>query len=265
LALLQGETEEAIFATVQNCALRLPADTAVTPGFTPLPNGPVPRIGDDVMEVKTKDGRVRVEFAEDFKTQQRFKNYVQIQRGSIEWNAIKNYIHTQLPDPYRKISIKKIRMAPHGNAYVATPEGIGSSYCMNIGRNHNSNTVYFVFKADGMVQRCNCTCDTLVGRRYGLCKKYQSQVFQLGDIKEVLFPDAAKKIGRLLFSRKAERKLDRNERYQAAKNVVCRLGVLLQQYEKDKELAREIANDKRQGKYVSGPPRKKARKIVSGN
>ena len=42
-----------------------------------------------------------------------------------------------------------------------------------------------------MVQRCFCRCDTLEGRKNGLCSKYKSVVFPLpAEVKNMLFPNA---------------------------------------------------------------------------
>lgn len=51
---------------------------------------------------------------------------------------------------------------------------IGASYCNNIQKSHETNTVYFIIKSKGIYQHCNCRCETLVGRRFGLCKDFIS-------------------------------------------------------------------------------------------
>jgi hypothetical protein len=52
-----------------------------------------------------------------------------------------------------------------------------SRWCGNLGRQHRSNTVYFVVTRKGVHQRCYCRCDTLEGRKYGLCKDYHSDTW----------------------------------------------------------------------------------------
>ncbi len=50
-------------------------------------------------------------------------------------------------------------------------------YCMNLGRAHRTNTVYFVLTRRGVHQRCYCRCETTEGRKYGMCKDFASQVW----------------------------------------------------------------------------------------
>lgn len=44
-----------------------------------------------------------------------------------------------------------------------------SRYCMNLGRDHNSNRVYFTCDVEGVFQHCFCNCDTSEGRKFGPC------------------------------------------------------------------------------------------------
>jgi Prim-pol 4 len=45
-----------------------------------------------------------------------------------------------------------------------------SRFCLNIGKNHNSNNVYFLFSKKAAYQMCFCRCQTLVGRKYGCAR-----------------------------------------------------------------------------------------------
>jgi hypothetical protein len=51
-----------------------------------------------------------------------------------------------------------------------------SSFCMNTRNEHRSNTIYFELRRRGAEcrQKCFCRCDTQVGRRHGLCSRFQS-------------------------------------------------------------------------------------------
>ena len=66
-----------------------------------------------------------------------------------------------------------------------------SKYCENIGRDHGSNHVWFRIESDGsIVQKCFCTCDTVVGRKKGLCKDFTGRPHRLSpSIKTKLFPE----------------------------------------------------------------------------
>lgn len=52
-----------------------------------------------------------------------------------------------------------------------------SRYCLNLGRAHNSCGIYWILTLKGVRQGCYCRCDTLEGRRYGLCRDFKSEVF----------------------------------------------------------------------------------------
>ena len=51
-----------------------------------------------------------------------------------------------------------------------------SKYCSNIGKNHNSEHIYFKLNREGICQKCFCKCDTMDGRKYGFCKDYSSTI-----------------------------------------------------------------------------------------
>lgn len=255
-----------IFKTVLYSSIRLTSDQELTPGFQLLPNCPVPRIGGAVVEIETKDGRRQFEFAEDFKARQKFRNHVRIPAGSPEWAAIELFIRNHMPDVYQKVKIKDIFTPPQLAYYHVLLKGFGSNYCMNIGASHRSNTAYFLFKPKGVTQKCHCTCDTLMGRKYGLCKKFESQVFpMIGETKDALFPNPQSRAGRTLFGRKTDRQLQSDARYMAVQNIVCRLSALLQ--ESRPEIAAKQVEERRQrvenyGKRVKSPagPATKRRK-----
>jgi hypothetical protein len=80
------------------------------------------------------------------------------------------------------------QLKKHDKFYIAK---IDSMYCLNIQREHNSCGIYFHISEQGMVQRCFCRCDTLEGRKNGLCSKYKSIVFPLpAEVKNMLFPNS---------------------------------------------------------------------------
>jgi hypothetical protein len=65
-----------------------------------------------------------------------------------------------------------------------------SRYCLNLGRAHRSNNVYFVLTRDGISQRCYCRCETTEGRRAGLCRKFVSETWPVPPrVSDAFFPD----------------------------------------------------------------------------
>jgi len=258
-----------VLNTVKQTSLRLPSDAQLTPGFKAYANCPVPRIGEHVVQVELGDGTRVMEFKEDFKARQRFKNYLSVPPKSLEWNTVQEYIRRHLPDAYKRVRVHEIQYPRNLAFYHVLLQGIGCNYCMNIGGNHRRNTAYFVFYPSGVTQKCHCRCDTVDGRKYGLCSKYESQKFGLPtQSRDILFPSSqANKAGSLEMTRNMEKRLSRNEYYVAVKNVVSRLAELIQVSNKaqaaDEELkkvqvvsnAKKIVKDK--------PPPKKKRKVAT--
>ena len=108
---------------------------------------------------------------------------------SKEYRLIKRSIHKIMPKVYRRVEIMDIHLCNQGNNnyYLVRTH---SSFCMNVARDHNSNTIFFVVNEHGMFQKCFCRCDTLEGRRFGLCRDYRSKVYELPmRVKRELFPN----------------------------------------------------------------------------
>lgn len=63
-----------------------------------------------------------------------------------------------------------------------------SNYCLNIGRRHRSNNVYFLFTTRGAYQMCFCRCETVEGRKNGLCQDFHSAVVPISnELKVIMF------------------------------------------------------------------------------
>ena len=61
-------------------------------------------------------------------------------------------------------------------------------YCLNLGRAHQSNNVYFLFSERGAYQMCFCRCPTTEGRKQGLCENFHSKAFSIpAELKIALF------------------------------------------------------------------------------
>lgn len=188
------------YVLVKTASLRKFGES-LTPGFEVYPGCPAPKDERDVVEVQTDDG-VILEFAEDYEAKKRMKQKVPVIRGSPAWSEIQKFISCNAPSVYHEVVISGVTTNPKMSAYTVTLKGEGSSYCMNIQRSHKTNTVYFVVTKEGMVQKCFCRCDTLVGRRSGLCKNYKSHVFKISpQLHTALFDGAASKLGHLMHRR----------------------------------------------------------------
>lgn len=56
-----------------------------------------------------------------------------------------------------------------------------SRYCLNLGRAHNSCGIYWILSLKGVRQGCYCRCDSLEGRKYGMCKDFKSEIWPVPD------------------------------------------------------------------------------------
>ena len=77
--------------------------------------------------------------------------------------------------------------------YLAT---LDTNFCMNVGREHNSNRVYYYINTSAVYQKCFCTCDTLEGRKFGeKCMDFRSSGRDLSNIiKYLLFPQEKQRV-----------------------------------------------------------------------
>jgi hypothetical protein len=50
-----------------------------------------------------------------------------------------------------------------------------SKYCENLGRNHNSNHVWFMATKGTICQKCFCRCETMEGRKHGFCRDFSGR------------------------------------------------------------------------------------------
>lgn len=70
-----------------------------------------------------------------------------------------------------------------------------SMFCENIGRDHSSNHVWFLVTPSGVCQKCFCRCETMKGRRFGLCKDFSGRVSALPPkLLNLMFPSKKQKV-----------------------------------------------------------------------
>jgi hypothetical protein len=102
--------------------------------------------------------------------------------SSKEHFIIENFIKRNLPKVYAG-SVKEVTRYPDKNILIKTT----SSYCMNIGRKHNSCGIYFFATQHGLYQKCLCSCNKLDGRKSGLCMDYTSGIYKFDDTTRTIF------------------------------------------------------------------------------
>ena len=93
-----------------------------------------------------------------------------LDRSSIEYRTIIDYFRNTIMG-YSERDIKRIYVSDNKKIYLLNSR---SKYCQNLGRNHNSEHIYFLLSKDGLVQKCFCRCNTMDGRKDGYCKDYSS-------------------------------------------------------------------------------------------
>ena len=102
-------------------------------------------------------------------------NWKRLQKDDIRYRVIINFFNVNMPI-YNSKDIKRIFYSDNENVYILCSQ---SKYCTNIGKNHNSEHIYFKLTKYGICQRCFCRCDTLEGRKRGYCKDYASELTPL--------------------------------------------------------------------------------------
>jgi hypothetical protein len=96
----------------------------------------------------------------------------------------KNYPNVK---DYQDIYIRSVRkpIQSKNACYWVTTD---CRYCLNVGREHNSSTIYFRIDYRGIVMRCFSKKTTLSDRNI-MCSKYHSIIHDISlKYKEILFP-----------------------------------------------------------------------------
>jgi hypothetical protein len=113
-----------------------------------------------------------------------------IEKDDKEYRAIRRMINSKMPAIYKNVEIMDIHICNKGenNYYLVRTN---SGFCMNVARDHNNNTIYFVITEYGICQKCFCRCNTTEGRKFGLCMEYHSNMIPLTSKEKLnLFPNA---------------------------------------------------------------------------
>lgn len=108
--------------------------------------------------------------------------------SEMEHSIVNAFITANIPG-YAHCLVKSVVRYPDQNLLVKT----NSKFCINVGREHNSCSVYFFASPRGICQKCFCRCNSLAGRKHGLCKDFRSRMYPFPDnIVKALFPDYVK-------------------------------------------------------------------------
>ena len=119
-------------------------------------------------------------------------------------------------DRWRNIVVRRASYTSTERKEIwVTVGGEGSSFCLNVKRDHTSNTIYFSITPEGVVQRCFSKKE---------CSKFCSERFRIVDFEsDILFPPKGNK-----------RKRDQNRpclKSDTRENERCTMGLKISQYQ----------------------------------
>jgi len=111
-------------------------------------------------------------------------------REENKWiDAIERYIkHWDLPKEWNDtlVSVNKTK-----TGYIVKTQ---SRYCLNNGKEHKRQNIYFQILQSGLVQKCLCKCRGVSGQKKMECSKFRSQKFKLSEeLFGILFPEKKQK------------------------------------------------------------------------
>lgn len=117
-----------------------------------------------------------------------------VPESDVRFNKIVRFIRKVMPDVYNRVQIldiqeclsKDVENQAGNNYFVARTN---STFCMNVARNHSSNTIYFLLNKFGIYQKCFSRKDTTEGRKFGRCSEYASKLTPLTEeLRSMLYP-----------------------------------------------------------------------------
>lgn len=109
---------------------------------------------------------------EDEENNYKTGSWTRLSKDDLRYIEICRFFNTYIKD-YSVKDIKRIFCSENENVFILCSQ---SKYCTNIGKNHNSEHIYFKLNKDGICQKCFCKCNTMDGRKHGYCKDYSSTV-----------------------------------------------------------------------------------------
>jgi len=179
---------------LKQCSIReLGAGVVITPMTIP-PGAPVPAFFAAKSSTVQKAGDKRdmnyagCAFKEDGNRSAKFSVEISIH---TELAAEMLAAARKLDPVYKDVTFKDIKCDADRSVYVCRTSGWGSSYCLNVKRDHNTNTIWFQFSDKaGLSQRCfsDKACPPGCSAR---CRVYASPAARIADpLRSALFPNS---------------------------------------------------------------------------
>lgn len=144
--------------------------------------------------MKKKKNKISPPSAEEINTMNSMNLKMQIDPNDPKFKKLNSFCKKNLPKCFKHADILSLNLCGDNisDYYVAT---VDTNFCMNIGREHSSNRIYYYINPSGIYQKCFCSCDTLQGRLSGKkCSEYRSAGRALSaQLKYALFPHEKRK------------------------------------------------------------------------
>jgi len=105
--------------------------------------------------------------------------------------ALQECIRSSFGQLYNGVVVRKVTKASQGRHFTILITGQNCRYCQNIGREHNSQNIYFVASKEfGLVQRCFDSGEKTAEMQYGLCREYSSASMVVSpSVSALLWPE----------------------------------------------------------------------------
>jgi hypothetical protein len=184
------------------------------------------------------------------KPKKKRKSYGNTSTGSKELTVLEYQIKKNIPE-YRNepTLIREAMRTPSGNLLVISH----SHYCLNIGKEHGSNHVFFIVTPKYIYQKCLSHNSSVKGRKHGPCSEFISDGYKLPeDFSEVLF-------GKLEFRQTEEyhSKYDTNE----PKNKKSVVKEVKQTPKEEPEIQKEVKQTPKVQEVVKEPEIQKEQEV----
>ena len=163
-----NSAKESLYDLIRVSSIRTSRKT-ISDGIVHPPFAPAPTEVEEVRKLTRKSGDK--EFRDVSASGATFADTVEIGKTTRMFEMVEAHIRS-LGEQWSGVEIAKLSLKESSGSYFAKTKGRGSSFCLNVGRDHTSSTIFFQITVDGVVQRCFSKKD---GSCSETCRKFASQ------------------------------------------------------------------------------------------
>jgi len=170
--------------------------SGITPGWTVYEGAPsAPSVIDASRQCLAPCG-IR-DFVDDMMVINRIPNRIDIPRDDHRVKVVERFIRQNTTAYWSNVYVSDLYTTQRMGYFIARVQGEGSSFCLNVKADHDSNRIYFYITTSGITQKCFCRD----GDDENACQKFQSKAWPISDpVKTHLWPPHAE-MGLLLLQR----------------------------------------------------------------